>query len=80
VSAIKKAKAADAAIGGLIKAERARAGVSQETLGRAIGVSFQQVQKQERGANRMTVVAFARAARALGLTPSQMLAKIEDKL
>lgn len=46
-------KPADVAIGGRIRAVRMRAGISQEKLGERIGVTFQQVQKYEKGTNRV---------------------------
>ena len=41
--------------------------MSQEKLGSAIGVTFQQVQKYENGTNRITVGALKRSARVLGV-------------
>ena len=43
----------DIEIGKRIRAKRASMSVSQETLGRKLGISFQQIQKYERGANRV---------------------------
>lgn len=44
----------DAYIGSRIRARRNERGLSQEKLGEALGVSFQQVQKYEKGANRIS--------------------------
>ncbi|MGO4705574.1 helix-turn-helix domain-containing protein [Microvirga sp. 2MCAF38] len=44
---------ADRYIGSRIRARRTLIGVSQEKLGDALGVTFQQVQKYERGVNRI---------------------------
>ena len=50
-------------IGAQIRRERVRKGWSQQDLGEQIGVSFQQVQKYERGANNISAhVLFAIAA------------------
>lgn len=49
----KLATDADRTIGSRIAALRAAQGLSQTTLGHAIGVSFQQVQKYEKGRNRI---------------------------
>jgi transcriptional regulator with XRE-family HTH domain len=49
----KTATDADRTIGGRIAALRAAQGLSQTMLGQAIGVSFQQVQKYEKGRNRI---------------------------
>ena len=43
-------------------------GMSQEKLGKALGLTFQQVQKYERGVNRLAASTLARAAAALGCT------------
>ncbi len=44
----------DAKIGKLIREKRMARGINQETLGKAISVSFQQVQKIETGINRIS--------------------------
>jgi|ERR1700754_485183 len=44
----------DLEIGQKIRALRVAKGVSQATLGQALGVTFQQVQKYERGTNRVS--------------------------
>ncbi|TXM97762.1 helix-turn-helix transcriptional regulator [Methylobacterium sp. WL64] len=49
----KLATDADRTIGSRIAALRAAQGLSQTALGHAIGVSFQQVQKYEKGRNRI---------------------------
>jgi transcriptional regulator with XRE-family HTH domain len=43
----------DAHIGGRLRLLRARHGMSQQDLARALGLSFQQVQKYEKGMNRI---------------------------
>ena len=43
----------DAHVGGRVRLRRTLLGMSQERLGEAIGLTFQQVQKYERGANRI---------------------------
>ncbi|MCJ2058965.1 helix-turn-helix domain-containing protein, partial [Methylobacterium sp. J-048] len=52
-NAPKQATEADREIGSRIAAVRAAQGLSQTALGHAIGVSFQQVQKYEKGRNRI---------------------------
>ncbi|HYD43914.1 MAG TPA: helix-turn-helix transcriptional regulator, partial [Phenylobacterium sp.] len=42
----------DVAVGARIRLRRKQLGISQSKLADAIGVTFQQVQKYERGANR----------------------------
>src|SRR3954468_13647460 len=43
----------DVRVGARLRLRRNRLGLSQEKLGEAIGLTFQQVQKYERGANRI---------------------------
>ncbi|WP_246423461.1 helix-turn-helix domain-containing protein [Roseospira goensis] len=43
----------DVHVGGRVRLRRTLLGLSQERLGEAIGLTFQQVQKYERGANRI---------------------------
>lgn len=43
----------DVHVGKRLRQKRTILGMSQEALGNAIGVTFQQIQKYERGANRM---------------------------
>jgi transcriptional regulator with XRE-family HTH domain len=43
----------DVHVGGRVRLRRTLMGMSQERLGEAIGLTFQQVQKYERGANRI---------------------------
>lgn len=52
-------------IGQSVRARRLAAGVSQEALADAIGVTFQQVQKYERGENRIAASRLIRIARRL---------------
>lgn len=43
----------DIHVGGRLRARRMLLGLSQEKLGEAVGLTFQQVQKYEKGANRV---------------------------
>ncbi|MBI3441282.1 MAG: helix-turn-helix transcriptional regulator [Proteobacteria bacterium] len=45
----------DVYVGGRVKSRRLILGLSQEELAKAIGLTFQQVQKYERGTNRISV-------------------------
>ena len=51
----RRATQADRLIGRRIMALRKAKGLSQTALGQALGVSFQQVQKYEKGTNRLSV-------------------------
>jgi transcriptional regulator with XRE-family HTH domain len=57
--------AVDAQIGARLRERRTRLGMSQEQLADRIGVSFQQIQKYERGVNRIAAARLHELARAL---------------
>lgn len=57
----------DITVGNTVRELRIRKGVSQQALGDQIGVSFQQVQKYERGTNRMGSSRLVQIAEALGV-------------
>ena len=57
--------ALEAAIGARLRARRRQLGLSQSDLAERLGVSFQQVQKYEQGANRIAASTLAAAASAL---------------
>lgn len=57
----------DLFVGERLRAARLTSGLSQTELGKAMGLSFQQVQKYERGTNRISASMLARAAKALGV-------------
>jgi transcriptional regulator with XRE-family HTH domain len=55
----------DIEVGQRIKIQRLTAGLSQTDLAEKIGVTFQQVQKYERGSNRVAIGRLTRIARTL---------------
>ena len=63
----------DLGVGVRLRALRKSIGMSQEALGRQIGITFQQVQKYERGVNRVSASMLVKAARALKTSPSSLL-------
>jgi transcriptional regulator with XRE-family HTH domain len=62
----KRTSALDRAIGARVRARRTSLGMSQERLGEALGITFQQVQKYERGANRISASRLHAIAAILG--------------
>jgi transcriptional regulator with XRE-family HTH domain len=56
---------------------RKRAGVSQSQLGNAVGITFQQVQKYERGKNRMSMSRVYEFAKVLRVNPADFFAGID---
>lgn len=65
--------ALDIAVGVRIRQFRDQAGLNQTELGRAAGVTFQQVQKYEKGHNRVAASRLAAIAKALGIPAAQLL-------
>lgn len=60
--------AMELSIGARLRARRRQLGLSQTDLAGKLGVSFQQVQKYERGSNRIAASTLIVAAEALGTT------------
>ena len=71
-------KEEDRRIGNLIRILRIKAKISQAELGEALGVTFQQVQKYEKGANRIGSGKLARLAEALGVQPHQFFSPSDN--
>lgn len=66
-------------IGRRIRALRKGAGLTQRELGERLGVSFQQVQRYERGQNRIHGSAILGVCATFRITPNELLsAPIED--
>jgi transcriptional regulator with XRE-family HTH domain len=63
--ATRKPDPVDIEVGQRIKIQRLAAGLSQTELGGSIGVTFQQVQKYEKGANRVGAGRLTQIARGL---------------
>jgi transcriptional regulator with XRE-family HTH domain len=61
------------AIGARMRTRRRQLGLSQSELADTLGVSFQQVQKYERGANRVAASTMIAAAHALSTTVSWLV-------
>ncbi len=58
----------DAYVGSRLRMRRMMLRMSQEKLGEAFGLTFQQVQKYEKGANRMGASRLQQAAQILGVS------------
>lgn len=68
----------DVRVGQRIRAYRLNRGLSQSTLGKKIGVSFQQIQKYERGINRIGVGRLKKIATVFETSVSALLGE-DDK-
>lgn len=68
----------DIAIGAAIRLRRKQLRVSQEELAEHCGVSFQQVQKYENGANRVSFSRLVQISHALGLRLADLVGDIDQ--
>jgi transcriptional regulator with XRE-family HTH domain len=66
---VKSSNHVDVEVGQRIKQRRKSMSISQEKLGEALGVSFQQIQKYEKGMNRVSVSSLKTIAEFLGTNP-----------
>jgi transcriptional regulator with XRE-family HTH domain len=74
----KQASEIDAHVGHRIRLRRMLLGMSQEKLGTALGLTFQQVQKYERGVNRIGAGRLFEIARILGVKIEYFYEGVED--
>lgn len=68
----------DIQVGARIRTFREAAGISQHHLGKDIGITFQQVQKYETGANRVSASKLYLIARRLGVSIAEIIGEVED--
>ncbi|THD60855.1 helix-turn-helix transcriptional regulator [Phenylobacterium sp.] len=66
----------DIAVGARIRLLRKVRGLSQQALAEAAGVTFQQIQKYERGANRVSASMLSRIAATLQAPVSEMFGDV----
>jgi transcriptional regulator with XRE-family HTH domain len=62
----------DKKIGSVIRMQRVKLGLSQTELGNALGVTFQQIQKYERGTNAVASTRISDLCRTLEMTPNDL--------
>jgi transcriptional regulator with XRE-family HTH domain len=60
----------DKHVGSRVRMRRMLIGMSQEKLGEALGITFQQIQKYEKGTNRISASRLQQIASVLGVTIS----------
>jgi transcriptional regulator with XRE-family HTH domain len=65
----KTINAVDRHVGARIRMQRMVGGLSQTKLGKAVGITFQQVQKYEKGTNRVSASRLQQIANVLEVTP-----------
>ena len=66
----------DVHVGARIRTRRLLIGMNQETLAQKLGLTFQQVQKYEGGANRVSASRLSRIAEVLGVSISYFFADL----
>lgn len=69
----KSTKAFDKALGARVRFLRQVRGISQEKLAESLGLTFQQVQKYETGANRFPIARLVKIAQMLGCSAAFLL-------
>lgn len=69
----------DAMVGAKIRIFRMSRGLSQTDLGDRIGVTFQQVQKYEKGANRVGASRLSHIAAVLGISVGELFEPSRDR-
>jgi len=77
--AVRKSGPLDAMVGAKIRMFRINRGMSQTALAERIGVSFQQVQKYEKGANRVGASRLSQIASVLGITVGELFESSQEK-
>jgi transcriptional regulator with XRE-family HTH domain len=66
----------DVRFGKLLRVARTACGMSQEKLGDINGLTFQQIQKYERGTNRVSISRLMRIADSLGMPATWFIEKL----
>ena len=69
----------DRHVGGRLRMRRILLGMNQSQLGKAVVLTFQQIQKYENGANRISASKLYHFARVLGVTVSFFFEGVEPK-
>lgn len=70
----------DAYVGGQVKLRRAVVGMSQTELAKRLGITFQQVQKYEKGANRIGASRLYLISEILNVTVQSFFEGVEEVL
>jgi len=68
----------DLHVGGRIRVRRLLLGLKQQALARKLGITFQQVQKYENGANRVSASRISEIAEALGVRVGYFFFDLDD--
>ena len=77
---VRTATEVDAFVGSQLKSLRKSAGYSQTELANKVGVTFQQIQKYERGANRIGASRLWGFCKVFDVSPDKFFEGVEDYL
>jgi len=77
-ASMRTANHVDAHVGLRVRERRMELGVSQERLAQLLGVAFQQVQKYERGINRISASRLFQISRALDVPVGYFFEGVDD--
>lgn len=69
----------DVHVGGRLRLLRTARRLSLEELGRRVGVTYQQIQKYETGANRISASTLYRIARTFEMSPTYFFEGLDDE-
>jgi transcriptional regulator with XRE-family HTH domain len=70
----------DVTMGRILRRTRLTSGLTLVSLAERCDVTYQQLQKYETGANRISVSRLFLLARALGVTPTEMIANVQEQV
>jgi transcriptional regulator with XRE-family HTH domain len=76
----KQANLIDGQVGNRLRLRRMMIGMSQEKVGELLGLTFQQVQKYEKGANRISAGRLFEIARILGVPIQYFYENVTEQL
>lgn len=67
----------DAIVGKNLRETRIKRGMSQDELAKAVGLTFQQIQKYERGANRISASRLVELSKAMGVFVTDLFTGVD---
>ena len=70
----------DKLLGERLRLFRQDLGMSQQTLGQKVGITFQQIQKNENGINRISAVRLFQFSKILNVTMDDFFKGFEDRI
>jgi len=70
----------DVHVGNRLRQRRVLLGITQTTLGKAVGLTFQQVQKYERGSNRISSSRLFKFAKVLNVPVSHFFERMAPRI